>query len=287
MKEQGSIIPMCIYHNINYNTNTYLGHITPPMKVKLDDGSFTYRCVERPKLYHNWFLYGVFYVVNPSFRPIPEGMKMYCAQKATGFPYNTQNVYLQYDPYNIKEDCFYFITYNKRIPNTVELYFHKLGKNIFPSFDKNPPTDNPDWVQTTMSPVYVMTKDSVGIDLFNPKNTEILKFKCINGRCTPWVKNIPNLYDENPDEELLKLDDCIIYCNELVLANKYQRRATQLLEHVNTTTKRKPVLSTFLKNTSSKIIGIVLFLFLLLFFGVMYFISKRSNKIQQRYNIKE
>lgn len=276
MKDQGSIIPMCIYHNIDYHTNTYLGHITPPLKVKLDDGSFTYRCVERPKLYRDWSLSGVFYVLDPSFRPIPSGMKIYCAKKSGGFPYNTQDVYLEYDPYNIQADCFYFTTYNMKVPNTVELYFHKLGQNIFPSFDKNPPTDNPDWVHTEISPVYVMTKDSIGIDLFNTENEKILKFKCINGRCIPWTKNIPDLYDDEPDNDLLKFDDCVIYCNELVIVNKHQRRPTQLLEHVNKETTRKPVLSSFFKGVSSEIIGIILFIFLLLFFGVIYIVSSRN-----------
>lgn len=43
-------------------------------------------------------------------------MRIFCAKKNKGFPYNTVYMNAMYEPYNIKEDCVYFTTYNQPVP---------------------------------------------------------------------------------------------------------------------------------------------------------------------------
>lgn len=211
------IIPFCIWHYIDLDTQTFLGYIGCPRKYK-KDGFIGFDCGEETKSFNNWFLAGTFYAVSPSFRPIPVGMKIFCAKKNMTEPYNTNDVYLMYDPYNIKDDCVYFITYNQPVPNTVPLYFHAFGDNIFPSFDPKPPSSSPQWSQTFISPIFVMTKRHE-------------KFKSVNARCIPWSEDIPDLYDTNPNEELLSLQNCVIFYNELVVS-KNNGRPFNILEMV-------------------------------------------------------
>ena len=176
-----------------------------------------------------WFLAGTFYAVSPSFRPIPVGMKIFCAKSSTSFPYNTKDMYLMYDPFNIKDDCVYFTTYNQPVPNTKPLYFHAQGDNIFPSFDSHPPSDLTKWTQTRISPVFVMTN----------KNE---KFKCINGRCLPWTSDIKYLYDSDPHDELLSLQNCVIYCNDLVVS-KNQGKPFNILEMISNESKKQKLIN--------------------------------------------
>ena len=211
------IIPFCIWHYIDLDTKTFLGYIGGPRKFK-KDGLIGFDCGTETKKFNKWFLAGTFYAVSPSFRPIPVGMKIFCAKKNVTEPYNTNDVYLMYDPYNIKDDCVYFITYNQPVPNTVPLYFHAFGDNIFPSFDPKPPSSSPQWSQTFISPVFVMTKRHE-------------KFKSVNARCIPWSEDIPDLYDTNPNEELLSLQNCVIFYNELVVS-KNNGRPFNILEMV-------------------------------------------------------
>lgn len=238
MTLQNGILPICIYHRINVYpdsnpTNpvkTYRGYIGFPDKIKLSNDKTTYKC--NKYLSDKWKLAGTFYAIDPGFRPIPVGMKIFCAKQPMGYPYDTSDVYLMYDPFDIKEDCIYFITYIMKVPNTVPLYFHKMGEHIFPSFDLTPPTEDPRWSQTDISPIYVMTSDTVG-DLFTDTciNNE-LKFKCINGRCIPWPRDIDNIYGDNPDAPLLPFDNCVVYCNEFVVSNN-NRKPQNLLESID------------------------------------------------------
>lgn len=196
------IIPYCIWHYIDVNTNTFLGYIGEPRKYK-KNGIVSFDCDLKMK--ENWVLAGTFYAIAPNFRPIPVGMKIFCAKTSSSVPYNTTDMYLMKDPYNIKDDCVYFTTYNQPVPNTKPLYFHLLKNNVFPSFDSKPPSTSPDWTQTTLSPIFVMTDKHD-------------KFKCINGRCIPWVSEIPSLYDTDPHDELLGLHNCVVFCNDLVIS---------------------------------------------------------------------
>ena len=208
------IIPYCIWHYIDLNTNTILGYIGGPQKHKKENGNIEFDCAENKG--DGWVLAGTFYGVSPSFRPIPVGMKIFCAKRAKEFPYNTKDMYLMYDPYNIKENCVYFTTYIQQVPNTVPLYFYASGNNIFPSFDPFPPSIG--WIETRISPIFVMIN----------KNR---KFKCVNGRCLPWIDSIPSMYDSDPHDDLFTLENCVIYCNELVVS-KNEGRPFNILEMI-------------------------------------------------------
>lgn len=197
------IIPLCIYHYIDESSGTFLGYIGNPEKKMSDDGKrMEYNCMKEKNIFNKWFLYGIFYVIVPVFRPIPIDMKLFCAKSRNEFPYETTDVYGLYDTYDYEKDCIYFISYNKPVPNTIPLYFHKLNNILFPSFDKNPPFVDKRWSKTEISPIFVFSSDD-------------LKFKCVNGRCIPWSKNIDDMFDLSPSSELLDLDDCVVYCNKL------------------------------------------------------------------------
>ena len=216
------IIPYCIWHYIDINTNTFLGYIGSPRKYK-KNGFVNFNCDSKIK--ENWILAGTFYGIAPNFRPIPVGMKIFCAKNSSLFPYNTKDMYLMQDPYNMKDDCVYFVTYNQPVPNTTPLYFHLLGDNVFPSFDENPPSKSSDWSQTLISPVFVMT-------------TKHDKFKCVNGRCIPWISEIPSLYDTDKHDEILGLHNCVVFCNDLVVSEN-EGKPFNILQIVSDRKKKK------------------------------------------------
>lgn len=273
MSDQGNIIPICIYHYIDPNTKTFKGYISPPRKIELENGKYTYECPKIPHTFGKWFLYGVFYALDPSFRPIPVGMKIFCAEKPHAYPYDTSDVYLMYDPFNIKDNCVYFTTYNMPVPNTRKLYFHKIGNGVFPSFDPEPPSNNPGWTQTDISPIFVMTPDTVG-NIFDTNET--LKFKCINGRCIPWNKNIPNIYQDDKNTPLLELDKCVVYCNELVVTTNSTRRPSTLLSRVAQETAIKDHVPQFFQGIGPVWIGIIVAVFCLLLFGIIIMVIRKK-----------
>jgi len=272
MKKTGQVIPFCLYHRIDAATNTYLGFISSPRKTLMEDGTENYGCAPEPKTYRQWIFAGMFYGMMPNFRPIPVGMKLFCAQRSGSYPYDTADVTLTYDPFNIKNDCVYFMTFSQPVPNTVPLYFHKLGLHVFPSFDKFPPSDDTAWEQTDISPVFVMTKETVG-DIFNPSYKNTLKFKCVNGRCIPWVKNISDLYDSDPHKDLMVLDDCVLFCNDLSISNTNGKPAN-ILEQVSIINTRNP----FFPFISNFMIIVIIFLFSTLFFYIVTDRIKNTNK---------
>lgn len=187
------IIPYCMYHS--KNAQEYNGIIVP--SVRTINGEYV--C---PKNTSIWKYKDIFYAISPRIRPIPAGTKLFRIEKNDSFPYNTESISLAYDPFDINNDDTYMIVYTQPVPNTKPLYLHRLGTNIYPSFDKNPPTPDPNWKQLTISPVYVLTNDEN-------------KFKCVNGRCLPWTKEIEDMYDDIPDNVVLGISECILYCNEL------------------------------------------------------------------------
>ena len=260
------IIPYCIWHYIDIDTNTFLGYISGPRKYR-KDGVINFDCGREEKKYEKWVFAGTFYAVSPSFRPIPVGMKIFCAKKNLQFPYDTDDVYLMYDPYNIKDDCVYFTTYIQPVPNTSPLYFHMAGEDVFPSFDPNPPSNSPIWTHTRISPIYVMTSKHD-------------KFKCVNGRCIPWTSEIPSMYDSEQHKELLPLQNCVIYCNELV-PSKNEGKSFNILEMVasESLSEKKKLYS--LKNIASKFpshsfqhVLIVLLFFITLIILIIVFVKR-------------
>mgnify|MGYP000005586713 CR=1 FL=1 len=270
------IIPFCIYHYIYPSTKTYWGYIGVPQKILRDDGTTSYRCTPEPKVLKNWFHAGTFYAVSPSFRPVPAGMKIFCAKKSIGFPYVTEDVSNMYDIYNMKNDCVYFTTFSKPSPNTVPLYFHMIGNTVFPSFDKYPPSSDPDWKQTKISPVFVMTVDTVG-DITDPDHKGI-KFNCNNGRCLPWTKEISNVFDIDPYPSFLDFSDCVFYCNELT-ESEGSGEPRGILEVISSKEKRKPVVSRFFKKLPPLVIAAAISIFIVLIFIIIYTAVQKKNEI--------
>jgi hypothetical protein len=83
------IIPYCVWHYIDINTNTFLGYISAPKKHK-KNGFVSFNC--ESKIKENWVLAGTFYGIAPNFRPIPVGMKIFCIKNSSSFPYNTKDI---------------------------------------------------------------------------------------------------------------------------------------------------------------------------------------------------
>lgn len=262
------IIPFCIYHYIDPDTQTYMGYIGNPRKTMLKDGTEIFECDPKYKIFKQWFLAGRFYAISPSFRPIPVGMRIFCAKAMQEYPYSTREITDMYDPYNIKSDCVYFTTYNQPVPNTKELYFHIIENNVFPSFNPQPPSNDQRWSQAQISPIFVMTPSTVGDD---PNN---IKFKCLNGKCLPWVKNIPDIYDIYPNDNLLSIDKCVLFCNELIMS-KNQGRPFDLLELISA--KRKPIISHFFRKLPQWVIGLSISIFVILLFIILYTLKNKND----------
>ena len=269
------IIPYCLYHRIDKNTDTHLGYIAPGVKT-LENGRVKYHCPKTPEnIGDDWKYVATFFVVEPSFRPIPAGMKIFYLKKRQHYPYDIQDLRLMYDPFDIRLDGLYFMTYNQPVPNTAPLYFHLLGEHVFPSFDKNPPS-GAKWTTTTIPSVFVMTPDTVGNEYEN------IKFKCINGRCLPWKKDIPDLYNDDPHQKVLNLHDCVVYCNELVTSTGENARPVQLLNRIALSSKanqsRDLVHNTAkkIRHTSNSILAGTIFIFILSLGALLMLINKRN-----------
>jgi hypothetical protein len=159
------------------------------------------------------------------FRPIPLGTKLFCAKRKGSFPYNTMENIFVYDPYKYEKLCNYFITYNQPVPNTVPLYLHKLNNNIFPSFDKNPPSSHSGWKQSSLSPIFVMTEETVGPD------PDKIKFHCVNDRCLPiGITKINDIYDDIY-KIARPLGECVVMCGEIDVS--YSVTPIDLLENIS------------------------------------------------------
>lgn len=283
--EYQPIIPFCIYHYIDESTKTYMGFIDISIITKHKDGSISYSCPQFKKSYGiAWKNVGMFYAVNPLFRPIPWGMKLYCANCSDQYPYNVKDIEIVYDPYNIKPTCNYFITYNQPTLNTSPLYFHRIGSNIFPSFDKDFPTKDIRWTQSEVPTVYVMTPSSLGKtkDIFDTSN---ILFSCFNRKCTPYTKEIRNVYnislntDDIFDIALIKepttLDKCVVSCNEMIVHDT-SGEPSNLIKHVvgqNLLSRRS------LPNIFNDMNIFIVSVSVAVFVGLLLVIIKKINKI--------
>lgn len=271
MQTISNIIPFCIYHYSNVSANEIFGYVGLSSQ-EIKDDKIKIECSMHKNINgigkNLWFYNTTFYAIEPSFRPIPAGMKIFCVERNASFPYDSKKLKIVYDPFTIDSNCTYFITYNKPVPNTVPLYFHRYGDHVFPSLIKTPP--KPDWTQEELSPVFVMAPETVG-DIYSKNNQ--LKFNCINGRCIPWVKNIPNVYGNR--NKLFSFEQCVLYCNELVVSDNHSGAPLQLIDRIyNETPENQSVLS-FKGKISLTIIGIVLILAFILIV-VLYLTGKNK-----------
>ena len=140
------VLPFCVYHYIDTKMGIYRGFISGPSVNLGKDGKMKYICDKPNDIspYGKWILAFSFYAINPMVRPIPKGMGLFCAKKQNVFPWNTSSVRLVYDPFDIDNECVYFIAYTKPAPWTKPLYIHTQGNfyfssNVFPSWKPNPP----------------------------------------------------------------------------------------------------------------------------------------------------
>jgi hypothetical protein len=273
------ISPYCIYYNINQHTNTYLGYIGVPDILKHKDGSISYKCSEKIKELNSfWVLSNIFYAISPITRPIPFGMRLFCAEKDKSFPYMTTSVTAVYDPFNIKENCTAFITYIKPVLHTIPLYLHKLGNNVFPSFNKYPPTDNINWNKENISPIFVITSEL--LNLQNVKDPSHLNFTCINGTCIPWSPNMSQYYFKS-DIIKTNFNQCLLQCNEKTLSIDNENK--NMLEIVQILSNSNFYISRFFKKIPSYIIGIFIGIFLLLIL-IIIVITILKNKNESNNN---
>lgn len=269
-----TIIPYCIYHYVDIQAGIHYGLIGNPSIVKLKNGLIKYSCSKVDSKSSFWKLKGIFYGVSPLTRPIPVGMKIICAMRNKGFPHNTVEVSIKYDPFNVEkhDTCIEFINYTQPVPNTVPLYFHKNGENVFPSFDKNPPTNDPSWYLEGVNPIFVMTPEIFGPD------PDKIRFNCKIGRCLPTLK------ETDTSNTLL---ECILRCNELEISKDNSIRATNVLERIEKLSSDP--LPSFIKtfeNTRSYMIGFIISVFILLLFYVMITFLKNKNDIKNRNTFK-
>lgn len=206
------ILPYCIFHRVSADDGSQTGYIGPPSVTQ--EGK--YECLNDALNRGN--LYGHFYAVSPILRPMPLGMQLYCALRADSAPYSTVDVKMIYDLYN-RDDaqgdwggCTVFMAYTQPVPNTVPLYLHKRYDALVPSFDKNPPTNNDGWGKASGgSPIYVMTPESVDKP---PEKMNDVKFKCVSGRCLPWVAGkYQDVFGAGSFERSLR--ECLVTCDEI------------------------------------------------------------------------
>src|SRR5579863_9334407 len=101
-----SIIPYCIYHYLDTNTNTFMGYLGGSELIVNDKGEKYYNCLQIDKIYNGWYYSGTFYAINPTpSGPIPTGMKLFAAKRNKSNPFNTIDISLVYDPFDISDDC--------------------------------------------------------------------------------------------------------------------------------------------------------------------------------------
>lgn len=217
-----NLLPFCIYYREDSQTGTVYSHIGAPELVVDQDGKTQYyKCMSKSLLYPGWKPYGVFYSLDPQFRPIPRGMILLCARWRRGFPYQTFEVRHVIDPYNLDTDlysgCMYFFGYDHPALNTVPLYFYQVkmpidGGNMFlPSFEKDisklpqPGKDNGiilNWEPASIPLIHVIASNRTSKDCkkcLSSEQIQNIKFNNINNSCVP---DINGKYDT--------IGDCIV-----------------------------------------------------------------------------
>lgn len=234
MQKTDIILPWCLFQYIDSTTNTYysyLGYSVVERNTSDPTGKEYFVCKEPERLYRGWHVAGYFYAINPMpSHPIQTGMKLYCVKQTTGFPYNSTSIHIEYDPFSIDPDSVYFIAYNQRVPFTIPLYVYELGdSNVFISFDPEPPTDDPNWVQASISPIYVIPPSTFREYATNPA---LIPFKCVNEKCIPWAHDVPDVYDDIPDNSTTTFDRCILLCSGLGLIDEGAPK--NIIQQINT-----------------------------------------------------
>ena len=234
------ITKFCITHIVDTSTDTYDGFIGSAIYTR-EGGKTREECVTLP-IFPGQF-YGRFFAVSPMIRPIPSGLQLFCALQAESHPFRTIAVKHVIDMFNLSElsgQCTYFMAYNQPVPNTVPLYLHHRGEHFFPSFDRDPPTDDPMWTRDVISPIYVFTPESVGL---SEDKMGGLKFRGVNGRCLPLGKTAAGVFGAG--ERSLSLRDCATLCNTGISDKDFKGSETLLRDFEYDESKPKGGVPTF------------------------------------------
>ena len=275
------VIPFGLYHHVD---KLHHCNIVTPTKIKYKNGTYKYEVLDPIDKY--WKSAGIFYAVNPLFRPIPEGMKLFCAKKNKHYPYNVMSIDIVYDVYDDSCDGTYFITYSTPVPNTIPIYTWISKNGAFADFDTssppserdNPHTDTKLWHGTTINPIYVMNHSIMGPDYRQ------VKFMCNNGSCFPrasneWIEKSrknkdvgwtgPDIYNPNSIHiKPLPLYKCVVNCNELVRVKDGGGSPHDLINIIKGNQETLP--NKFVINLSPLIISIIIFVFVVVIILVVY-----------------
>lgn len=188
-----SFVPFCLHEENDEIKYAYISNSTLTKKNKKIRDFF----LECPKG-------KVFYAIIPAFVPIPTDTILITLENSKTDPKYTKNVRQETDPniLNLK-DRVSFITWSRKIPYTVPLYFYKKDEKVFPSFKKQ------DFLEEIISPIYVVP------EYINYNDKKIpgykLGFFCYQDyRC---------IIDPESDKTLL---DCVISCNQSPPENLFQ-----------------------------------------------------------------
>lgn len=120
-----------------------------------------------------------FYVIDPSIRPIPQGMSLFCALQSGNQSFTTEDVSHVYDPYDTTQPCTRFLAWTDPAPYTTPLYISKAGKSVYISFGKKLPS--PQYKPISFSPIHVLTNPDVHIPRIRG-NSPVNNFSVINDR---------------------------------------------------------------------------------------------------------
>ena len=177
------IVPMCIY-NLDGPEGPVQSYIGNPVL----NSNNKYVC-EGPSQ-QPWYFFSNLYALNPMFTAIPTYMKLICAKKSNvaDASYGTVEVINNYDPYNLNNQCVYFITWTQPVPYTTPLYIYHSNGGILSSFEKRD-----DLKEAFLSPIYVLTDDPRPTTLIPPGGTWFnkvdgkaqFKFKSRGEHCIP------------------------------------------------------------------------------------------------------
>ena len=253
------IVPYCIYHYTDNNTNTFYGYIGNPTKIKKLSGNIEFSCPIDTIQNSKWTLYNSFYAFSPMIRPIPKGLKLINALKLGQYPFSTKTIKYQYDPFHIKENSVSFLAWTKPVMTSVPLYIHITSDgNYFPSFEKEPLIKQKGWTQSKLSPIFVLvdpeitgiTTDIIGNQIKpiikDVKENPIFKFTRTDTGCTPSYNG-------------MSLEKCFLLTDEDLLNNKKYDTHT-LLEEIQKINKQHQNNNFFLNYSSIIYIIIIIFL---------------------------
>ena len=141
------LITICVYHRVDTS-----GHRFSFMTYS--DGT---ACPPPPAAYGNWYLYDTFYAFSPMLRPIPEGLKLIRVRQFGTYPYSTEVVQYNYDPFDVDDQSIYFLTWTQPVPHTSPLYLWRTNYDAtYATFDATNLKSEMNWDKELISPVFVL-----------------------------------------------------------------------------------------------------------------------------------